>query len=112
MQFTVELGDDERDVLDCNCSICAKKGILHLIVPEARLEIVAGADELATYTFNTHAAKHMFCKSCGIHPFYRPRSHPDSWDVNARCIDDIPLTAWRIKPFDGANWEASVDSIR
>jgi len=78
VRFTVE-ATLPLDVVDCNCSICTKKGILHLIVPESALAILAGGDALATYTFGTHTAKHMFCRTCGIHPFYRPRSHPDGW---------------------------------
>jgi hypothetical protein len=54
----------------------------------------------------------MFCKTCGIHPFYRPRSHPNDWDVNALCLDDGAAARFRVEPFDGANWEASVAAIR
>jgi len=111
IQFRVELDDDERKVLDCNCSICTMKGLLHLIIDESRFTLLAGDDALTTYTFGTHTAKHMFCRTCGIHPFYRPRSHPDHWDVNARCLD-VPLSHWRVEPFDGANWESVVDTIR
>jgi hypothetical protein len=111
VRFRVSLADNELDVLDCNCSICTMKGLLHLIVDESRFTLLAGADALTTYTFGTHTAKHMFCRTCGVHPFYRPRSHPDSWDVNARCLD-VPLSHWRVKPFDGVNWESAVDSIR
>jgi hypothetical protein len=63
-------------VIDCNCSICIKKGILHLIVPPERFELISGKDDLTTYEFNTKTAKHTFCKHCGIHPFYVPRSDP------------------------------------
>jgi hypothetical protein len=108
VRFTVE-ASLPLDVIDCNCSMCTKKGILHLIVPEAALTITGG-DALATYTFGTHTAKHMFCRTCGIHPFYRPRSHPDSWDVNVRCLDDPP--PFTARPFDGANWEQAIDTIR
>jgi len=122
LRFAVELADDERDVLDCNCSICTKKGFLHLIVDEPRFTLISPEDRsesgplhsrgtLAVYTFGTRTAQHMFCATCGIHPFYRPRSHPDAWDVNVRCLD-VPLDHWRIRPFDGANWEQNVDSIR
>ena len=111
VKFTVEIPADQRDVLDCNCSICTKKGILHLIVEGHQLAITADADQLSTYTFGTRTAKHMFCRTCGIHPFYKPRSHPEGWDVNARCLD-VPLEHWTIKSFDGANSEQSVDSIR
>jgi hypothetical protein len=92
----------------CNCSICAKKGFLHLIVPPVQFELVSGTDDLATYEFNTRVAKHMFCKTCGIHAFYVPRSDPDKIDVNARCIDDIDLAALSLKYFDGKNWEQAM----
>jgi hypothetical protein len=92
----------------CNCSICTKKGFLHLIVPPEQFELVSGKDDLATYEFNTRVAKHMFCKTCGIHAFYVPRSDPDKIDVNARCIDDIDLAALSLKYFDGKNWEQAM----
>ena len=75
----------------CNCSMCSKKGFLHLIVPPEQFELLSGKDDLTTYTFNTGVAKHTFCKTCGIHPFYVPRSDPDKIDVNARCLDDVDL---------------------
>ena len=79
------------DVLDCNCSICRMTGFLHLIVPASRFRLLSGADELVEYTFNTGAAKHRFCGHCGIKSFYVPRSHPDGFSVNARCLDDVAL---------------------
>jgi hypothetical protein len=97
---------------DCNCSICTKKGMLHLIVPPERFELLAGADALATYTFNTGVAKHRFCRRCGVHPFYTPRSHPDQVDVNVRCLDDDAASRFERVPFDGQNWEDSVKGIR
>ena len=72
---------------ECNCSICQKKGFIHLIVPESRFILLQGEDSLSTYTFNTCTAKHHFCRHCGIHSFYRPRSHPTGYDVNLRCLD-------------------------
>ena len=92
-------------VTECNCSICTKKGILHLIVSHEQFELVSGKDDLATYTFNTGVAKHFFCKHCGIHPFYVPRSDPDKIDVNARCLDGVDVAAIPVKKFDGAHWE-------
>jgi hypothetical protein len=88
--------------------MCSKKGILHLIVPHEDFELVSGKDDLSTYTFNTGVARHTFCKACGIHPFYVPRSDPDKIDVNARCLDSIDVSALSIKSFDGKNWEAAM----
>jgi hypothetical protein len=110
VRFRVDV--EEHVALDCNCSICTKKGFLHLIVPSERFALVQGGEDLAVYTFNSGVAKHMFCKTCGVHPFYRPRSHPDGWDVNVRCLDDGAVSRFRVEPFDGRNWEESIDAIR
>ena len=92
-------------VSECNCSMCTKKGFLHLIVPREQFTLVAGTDDLATYEFNTRVAKHHFCRHCGIHSFYVPRSDPDKIDVNARCLDDVDPAALRPQSFDGRHWE-------
>jgi hypothetical protein len=100
------------EALDCNCSICVKKGFLHLIVEKEAFELLSGAEVLTTYTFNTSVAKHVFCSVCGIHSFYTPRSHPNGVDVNLRCLDGDVVPRFVIVPFDGAHWEANVESIR
>jgi hypothetical protein len=92
----------------CNCSMCAKKGFLHLIVPPEHFELISGKDALTTYRFNTGAAQHTFCSNCGIHPFYVPRSDPDKIDVNVRCLDGVNLETLEIKVFDGQHWEESM----
>jgi len=100
-------GDLANTVL-CNCSICTKKGFLHLIVAPEAFELLRGRDELTTYRFNTGVAQHTFCRHCGIHPFYVPRSHPDKIDVNVRCLVDVDPSLLSPRPFDGQNWEAAM----
>jgi hypothetical protein len=95
-------------VAECNCSICGKKGFLHLIVAPEQFELLQGADALATYQFNTNTARHTFCRTCGIHPFYVPRSDPDKIDVNARCLEGVDAALLTPHRFDGRNWEASM----
>jgi len=99
-------------VLECNCSMCRKLAYLHLIVPRSRFRLLAGADCLATYQFNTGAAKHLFCPSCGVKSFYVPRSHPDSYSVNARCLDDGTVAGMTIAPFDGRDWEQAAARLQ
>ena len=89
----------------CNCSMCEKVGFLHLIVPESRFRLTAGEGALTHYRFNTGVADHLFCSVCGVKSFYRPRSNPDGWSVNARCLDDAESLDLRIEPFDGRDWE-------
>ena len=111
VRFQVRVDPSQVQVEDCNCSICRKKGFLHLIVPPDRFTLLQGEDALTTYTFNTGIAKHLFCRHCGIHAFYRPRSHPDMFDVNVRCLDGDVLSDFHIVPFDGVNWEENVGTI-
>ena len=103
---------DRFTVEDCNCSICRKKGFLHLIVPPENFTLLQGQDILTNYTFNTKLAQHTFCSICGIHAFYRPRSHPKMIDVNLRCLDENIIDKFTIRPFDGQNWEDNVAQIR
>ena len=92
-------------VTECNCSMCARAGYLHLIVPKERFRLVSGTDALTTYQFNTGTARHLFCSVCGVKSFYVPRSHPDGYSVNARCLDEGTLEDMIIVRKDGKNWE-------
>ena len=92
---------------DCNCSICRMTGFLHLIVPAVRFRLLAGAAELTEYEFNTGTARHLFCRHCGVKSFYVPRSHPDGFDVNARCLDAGTVTGMTVVPFDDNDREAA-----
>lgn len=109
VRFSVEV-PPTPEVEDCNCSICRMSGFLHLIVPKRAFTLLRGEDALTTYTFNTGVAKHLFCRTCGIKPFYIPRSNPDGVDVNVRCLDVTP-DGLRIVPFDGRDWEAHAHAL-
>jgi hypothetical protein len=99
------LAPADLDVSECNCSICSKTGFLHLIVPKERFRLLSDADVLVTYTFNTGTARHLFCSVCGIKSFYVPRSHPDGYSVNARCLDEGTVQRLNVRQIDGRNWE-------
>lgn len=111
VRFEVE-APAEPVVDECNCSICARSGFLHLIVPRERFRLLQGEDDLTCYTFNTGVARHTFCRTCGIKAFYVPRSHPDGYSVNARCIEPGTITKLSVRPFDGQNWEQSISALR
>ena len=104
VQFEVD-APAELSVQECNCSICSKSGYLHLIIPASRFRLLQVQDNLATYTFDTHEAKHLFCRTCGIKSFYIPRSNPDGFSVNVRCLDPSTIKKLIIEQFDGKNWE-------
>ena len=104
VKFEVE-APAEIDVVECNCSICSKTGFLHLIVPQSRFKLLQGAESLSTYTFNTGIAKHLFCHACGVKSFYVPRSNPDGYSVNARCLEGNTIASMNVRQFDGRSWE-------
>jgi hypothetical protein len=99
------------DVLDCNCSMCRMTGFLHLILPASRFRLVSGTDDLSEYRFNTGTARHLFCRHCGVKSFYVPRSHPDGWSVNVRCLDADTIAAINIAPFDDNDRDAATAAI-
>lgn len=99
-------------VTDCNCSMCRMSAYEHIFVPHADLHFTAGEDDLVPYQFNTRQAVHMFCSTCGIKPLYRPRSHPDAWSVNYRCVDAGTMKVAKRIAFDGADWDSNIAGLR
>jgi hypothetical protein len=97
---------------DCNCSICRICGFLHLIVPRTRFRLLRGRDSLSEYTFNTRTARHLFCRHCGVKSFYVPRSNPDGYSVNVRCLDQATIEDLSIAPFDDDDRAASERRVR
>ena len=108
--FEVRTGP-EIELFDCNCSMCKSTGYLHLIVPKSDFRLLTGSRKLTTYKFNTKTAKHTFCSVCGVKPFYVPRSHPDGYSVNFRCLDPKKFSSVITIEFDGRNWENNASKL-
>lgn len=87
-------------------------GHQHLTVPHEDFKLLTGEDQLVEYRFNTGAARHLFCRRCGIKSFYQPRSHPEAWSVNLRCVRLDPSMEVEWGTFDGQNWEQHLHEIR
>ena len=111
IKFNIDVSE-KITVQECNCSICSKTGYIHLIVPGSKFSLLSGKEYLTTYEFNTKTAKHMFCRECGIKAFYIPRSNPDGYSVNFRCIDQTRFTHIIVEKFDGINWEKSGHKLK
>ncbi len=93
------------ELVECNCSICAKTAYLHWEVEPQQFELEKGEQALSNYRFGTLQSQNYFCRTCGISPFRRSRSDPDAIDINARCLDGVALDSIPIVPFDGVHWE-------
>jgi len=99
-------------VSECNCSICRMSGYLHLIVPRSRFRLLRGEGELTEYRFGSGTARHLFCRRCGVKSFYVPRSNPDGYSVNARCLERSTIEHVEVEPFDDDDRAASEARIR
>jgi hypothetical protein len=110
VRFSVQLPDPPVPALDCNCSICRMSGFVHIMVPHDDFALESGAESVTSYRFGTGTAEHLFCSKCGVKSFYQPRSHADSWSVNANCLDEHPelIVDW----FDGQNWEEAAAALK
>lgn len=100
----------DRVAVHCNCSICRSTGFVHVIVPESDFTLDCGADALTEYRFGTGAARHLFCRTCGVKSFYVPRSHPDGRSMHLGCLD-VDAGVFERQDFDGANWERSIGEL-
>ncbi|MBU0505200.1 MAG: GFA family protein [bacterium] len=110
VQFEI-IAPKEITVLECNCSICSMIDFIHLIIAKDNFKLIMGKDNLTTYEFNTKTAKHFFCKTCGIKSFYIPRSHPNCYSVNVRCLDTKTFNSITKNQFDGMNWENNIHQL-
>lgn len=110
VRFEVD-APSELNVYECNCSICAMTGFIHLIVPDRHFRLLDGADALTEYRFNTGTARHLFCRHCGVKSFYVPRSNPDGFSINVRCLQSSSLVSVRVETFDGRNWDQAAGAL-
>lgn len=111
IRFEVEAPED-LEVSECNCSICRMTGFLHLIVRASDFRLLRGQDDIRNYQFNTGVAQHYFCANCGVRSFYVPRSNPDGYSVDARCLDPGTVKSMNVEAFDGRNWEQHGGTLR
>lgn len=98
-----EVEGDIQQVVECNCSICSKRGYLLWFVARDHFRLVTPESDVATYTFNTGKIRHQFCPACGCAPFglgVRPDGQAMA-AINVRCLNDVQIAALEIVPFDG-----------
>lgn len=104
--FVIQAEEPIADVVDCNCSLCRRRGGLLWFAPRAALTLTTDPAQLATYQFNKHHLQHHYCRDCGIAPFSEgvdPRSGQAMVAVNVRCLPALDLAGLKINSFDGAS---------
>ena len=104
VKFSVDLPNGLNSLSRCNCSMCARRGAIMQVVPLNAFKVIAGEDYLSLYEFNTHTAKHYFCKTCGIYTHHQMRSHPDHYSINVACLDGVNIAdLGEVPTTDGIN---------
>jgi hypothetical protein len=101
VRYEVEMNVEKA--MSCNCSICLKRGTLLDFVPETNFKLVSSESDLGDYQFNKKVIHHLFCKTCGISSFSKATA-PDGRKmvaINVRCIDNVDLSALKIREYDG-----------
>ena len=90
-------------VMDCNCSICMRRGGMLWFVPGANFTLKTPRDKMGTYTFNKHVIQYRFCLNCGIGPFGEGKDPKGNAmvGINARCIEGFDPKAVQVDFFDG-----------
>jgi hypothetical protein len=98
-----EVETDLAQVIECNCSICQRKGYLLTFVPRSALNVIRGEEDLATYTFNTHTIQHRFCSTCGTATFGEGKQPTGEATaaINVRCLETVDLSEITPVPFNG-----------
>ena len=103
--FTLE--GEVKQAIDCNCSMCRRRGGLLAFVPREALVLTSKEGDYGTYRFNKEHIAHHFCLTCGISPFSEgadPRSGAKMAAVNLRCLPDVDLSALKVSQVDGASF--------
>jgi hypothetical protein len=103
-KIAYEVEGEIGPVIECNCSICSRKGSLLWFVPRASLRLLTPEADASEYLFNKHLIHHRFCPTCGIHPYAvgkEPKEGREMAAINVRCLEGLDLTKLQVKSFDG-----------
>lgn len=102
VRLRAALSDGFNTIRRCTCSYCRMRGAIPVSAELDGLEILAGADNLSSYRFNTGEAQHFFCKTCGIYTHHQRRSNPRQYGINVACLDGVsPFDFYEVPVVDG-----------
>ncbi len=101
--ITYEVEGEIDSLMECNCSICSRRGYLLWFVPRNQVQLKSSEENMSTYTFNKHVIKHNFCPTCGCAPigFGSDGQGNEMAAINARCIQNTDLSQIQVNHYDG-----------
>ena len=102
-KIAYEVEGEPREGVQCNCSICSRRGYLLWFLPREALTLKTPEADMSHYSFNQHRIKHYFCPECGCAPFGMGAGKDGKLmaAINLRCLPELDLASIKIKPFDG-----------
>lgn len=95
-----------EQVMECNCSLCSRRGYLLWFVPREQFQLSTPESDLSTYRFNRMHIAHHFCATCGCAP-YGEATDPKGKAmaaVNVRCLEDVPLDGLKVVKVEGKSF--------
>ena len=104
ISYTVQ-EDAPTEALECNCSICRRKGYLHHFTTPDKFTFHGSREDIQVYTFKSHSIRHQFCKTCGAAPFAEGTGPGGQAmvETNLRCVDGLDLSKLTVTSYDGAS---------
>ena len=104
VEIEVNVSDQFKKLMRCNCSLCKRKGIIMTIVEHDDLKVIKGQDLLKLYQYHTKVAEHYFCSNCGIYTHHKMRSNPNMYGINVACLEGVkPFELENVVVNDGEN---------
>ncbi len=105
-RIAFELKAEIAEVVDCNCSLCRRRGGLLWFGPRDALTLTTPDSDVSDYSCNEYHLQHHFCGHCGVSPCSKgenPSTGSKMVAVNVRCLPDVDLKSLKVSEFDGAN---------
>lgn len=102
-KVTYEVEGEIESVIDCNCSMCQRRGGLLWFVPRDKFRLTSPEGNASEYMFNNHVIHHRFCSTCGIQPYavgMGPGNRPMA-AINVRCLEGVEPESFKVVHYDG-----------
>lgn len=101
-----EIKADMKSAIECNCSICSRKGTVLTFVGPDQFTLLSGQDSMKDYQFYKKALHHQFCTTCGVTPFIYGTSPKGEtmYAINVRTLENFDPKFLEIKQVDGKSF--------
>ncbi len=100
----IRFANAPTEVVECNCSLCRKYGVLWTYCSASDLTISPESPATDTYAWNGRHVDFHRCATCGCVTHWTPRTgRRDRRGVNARLLPADTIANARLRHKDGAD---------